>query len=147
MKNREMLLNSEHKMHKSSESPKEQNQNDQSDSNIAVLKNKLVKTISNQQILHQMTAKNDPKLVKNECDKRAFNNQEISCLEERNDMTESDKSDSVSDDEETFRERSVHKKEKKIRKMIKKCNKELFIASENGSLSFVKRLVFDTKSY
>lgn len=147
MKNKEMFLNSEHKMHKSSESPVEQNQNDHPDSNIAVLKNKLVKTISNNHIGQQINVKSDTKQIKNEWENRTYNNQEISWLEGKNDLTESDKSDSYSDEEETFRERSVQKKERKIRKMIKKWNKELFLASENGSLSFVKRLIFDTKSY
>ena len=123
MKNRENLtnshrnINSEHKIHKSSESPMEQNNNDQPESNIVVLKNKLVKTISNQQILQQKT-KNDNIPSKNEIENKILRNQEASCFEIRNDSTESEKTNSDSEDELAYQERSIHKKEKKIRKMI-----------------------------
>jgi hypothetical protein len=131
-------LTSDKKLHHTESSPSNnKSQNEGLEKYVGGIKNKLIKTISNQQIVHKKLS--TKKVKKPKCDDSDYLlAHNISCGM-NNDSTESDSSEN-----EKYKQ-STNKKEKKIRKIIKKANEELFLAAENGSLTIAKQLL-DTKA-
>lgn len=131
-------LTSDKKLHQTESSPlNNKSQGEGLEKYVCGIKNKLIKTISNQQIIHKKLS--TKKVKKPKCDDSDhFLTNNISCGL-NNDSTESDSSDN-----ENYKQ-STNRKEKKIRKIIKKANEELFMAAESGSLTLVKQLL-DTKA-
>lgn len=121
------------------------NQADRSDGNIQGLKNKLGRTISTSHASKKKFKSNDAESRNTETEFVPIHNQQdVTCFEVGNDSTESEGS-LVDSENELYNERSTNKKEKQMRKIIKRCNADLFLASGNGNLPLVRRLLFETK--
>lgn len=115
------------------------------DKYIGGIKSKLIKTISNHQILHKKI--NTKQIKKPDVDDSEFvpihNQQDVTCFEvqDKSQETEYFLSDS---DEEIYNRGSTNKKERKMRKLLKQANEDLFVAAENGSLSTVTKLLLES---
>lgn len=153
MKNRANLtssnknLCSERKLQKADSSPgNNKSQPDNLELYVGGIKNKLIKTISNQQIIHKKLSTNQVKQPESEDSEFVpiHNQQDITCFEVGADSTESDQSMTDSE-EEDLSSRNTTKKERKMRRIIKQANEDLFMAAESGSLRLVKQLLVETK--
>lgn len=111
---------------------------------VSGIKGKLIKTISNQQIVHKKLS--TKKVKKPKCDDSDFNIAQNLSYGVQNESVESVSSLSDCENDKFSNCRSTtHKKTMKI---VKRANEELYMAAEKGSLAIVQHLLFDqTLSY
>jgi len=140
-------MTSDKKMHKTESSPINQNGKESKLENyLGGIKTKLIKTISSQSMgVNKLKTRNTVKLKPSET--------EYVMLQNHQNLTQDGKADYLSDSEsslsdsgeESLKCDSTNKKERKLRRMIKQANEDLFMAAESGSLRLIKQLLMDSE--
>ena len=113
--------------------------------NSSMGQNQRLKMMSIEQKPSKNVKNRNPVMQNNDTDDASWSaQQDITCFEVGRSSTESLSSNSS--DEELYDEVSFYKKKRKMRKLIKRANEELFMASEKGNLDIVRKLIIESKS-